>query len=209
MPSAQELARQLQQLSAEGICIRPRALTNTLFLRLFLSDLFIHGIGGGKYDQITDLIGEDLYGVRLPAYAVFSQTTLLPVTAPFVRQGEITEKRTQLRRMFFHPERFISLESFEDQKLHQVSSWMRRKRDAVQWDPPPPQRRQRHRQIVAANAKLRQFLLKKPEEFERSLAALERTAAMRLPWRSREWAYVLFPTAFLQRRLLDLRFAAS
>src|SRR5262249_2104913 len=35
-------------------CLRPRALALTLFVRLFASDLFIHGLGGAKYDQITD-----------------------------------------------------------------------------------------------------------------------------------------------------------
>src|SRR5262249_26691973 len=34
--------------------VRPRALTLTLFARVCLGDFFIHGIGGGKYDEVTD-----------------------------------------------------------------------------------------------------------------------------------------------------------
>src|SRR5262249_54518695 len=45
-----------QQLGERGMKIRPRALTNTLFARLFVGDLFVHGIGGGKYDELTDEI---------------------------------------------------------------------------------------------------------------------------------------------------------
>ena len=46
MPSAHG-----RELESSGLKVRSRALTNTLFARLFLCDLFIHGIGGGKYDE--------------------------------------------------------------------------------------------------------------------------------------------------------------
>jgi hypothetical protein len=39
-----------------GVKIRPRALMTTMYARLVLSDLFIHGIGGAKYDEVTDNI---------------------------------------------------------------------------------------------------------------------------------------------------------
>ena len=41
-------AEQLAALSSRGIKLRTRALTTTLFARLVLSDLFLHGIGGAK-----------------------------------------------------------------------------------------------------------------------------------------------------------------
>ncbi len=37
-----------------GRTIAPKALALTLFVRLFCCDLFIHGVGGGRYDQVTD-----------------------------------------------------------------------------------------------------------------------------------------------------------
>ncbi len=43
---------------AGACCVLPRALTTTLFLRTFIADLFIHGIGGGQYDRLTDRIVE-------------------------------------------------------------------------------------------------------------------------------------------------------
>lgn len=46
----------LREQSAAGIRLRPRALVTTMYARLVLADLFVHGIGGGKYDQLTDLI---------------------------------------------------------------------------------------------------------------------------------------------------------
>ena len=47
----------LRELPAQGIRLRTRALTTTLFTRLCLCDLFVHGIGGAKYDEMTDSTG--------------------------------------------------------------------------------------------------------------------------------------------------------
>lgn len=54
--------------------ISPRALTLTLFCRLFLADLFLHGIGGGEYDQVTDRIIRSFFGMTPPAFAVATAT---------------------------------------------------------------------------------------------------------------------------------------
>ena len=51
----------------------------TLFARLGLGDFFIHGIGGGKYDEVTDAIIRDYFGIEPPRYGVLSATLHLPV----------------------------------------------------------------------------------------------------------------------------------
>ena len=48
--------------------------TLTLFVRLCLADGFIHGIGGGTYDQVTDDIIRRYYGIEPPGYTVVSAT---------------------------------------------------------------------------------------------------------------------------------------
>jgi len=57
--------------------IRPRALTLTIFARLFLCDLFIHGVGGAKYDRITDRIIRNYFGIDPPEMACVSATLRL------------------------------------------------------------------------------------------------------------------------------------
>ena len=69
---------QLEDLAARGIKIRTRALSTTLFARLLLSDLFLHGIGGAKYDQVTNQIAEQFFGFALPEFAAVSATLRLP-----------------------------------------------------------------------------------------------------------------------------------
>ena len=73
--------RRLDGAGAAGLKVRSRALTNTLFARLFLSDLFIHGIGGGKYDELTDDIIRRFYECEPPDFLVLSATRLLPLPA--------------------------------------------------------------------------------------------------------------------------------
>ncbi|MCG3131685.1 MAG: hypothetical protein FLDDKLPJ_02490 [Phycisphaerae bacterium] len=65
-----------------GWAIRPRALTLTMWARVFLADVFIHGIGGAKYDRITDQIIRRFFGVAPPAYLCVSATLRLPISGP-------------------------------------------------------------------------------------------------------------------------------
>jgi hypothetical protein len=65
-------------LSQSGLRLSPRALTLTLFLRLFLADQFVHGIGGARYDQITDRVIERFFCLPAPAFTVATATLLFP-----------------------------------------------------------------------------------------------------------------------------------
>jgi len=67
-----------RRLEAEGCKVRTRALTTTLFSRLCFADLFVHGIGGGKYDELTDAIIERHFGVHPPSFLVLTGTLRLP-----------------------------------------------------------------------------------------------------------------------------------
>jgi hypothetical protein len=56
----------------------PRALTLTMFMRLVLVDQFVHGIGGGRYDQVTDQIILKHFGLLPPAFSVTTATLYFP-----------------------------------------------------------------------------------------------------------------------------------
>jgi hypothetical protein len=60
------------------IRIAPRALTLTMFLRLFACDQWIHGIGGARYDQVTDEIIRDFFRLDPPAFGVTTATLYFP-----------------------------------------------------------------------------------------------------------------------------------
>jgi len=96
-----------RQFMVSGMRIRPRALILTMFTRLFACDLFLHGIGGARYDTITDGIIEGFYGVKAPAYAAVSLTWLLPVGEVDFKDDELALVKRQLRDVEYNPQRFV------------------------------------------------------------------------------------------------------
>jgi hypothetical protein len=58
--------------------LSPRALTLTTFLRLLVVDQFVHGIGGGRYDQVTDRLIFRHFGLTPPKFAVTTATMFFP-----------------------------------------------------------------------------------------------------------------------------------
>jgi len=96
----------LRELPRRGLRLRTRALTTTLFARLCLSDVFVHGIGGAKYDEMTDRIIARFFGMAAPAFLTMSATVHLPLAEPFeVSPAELSRMTQQLRDLRFNPER--------------------------------------------------------------------------------------------------------
>ena len=95
------------ELPAEGIHIRSRALITTLWARLVLGDLFLHGIGGAKYDQVTDALICGFFGLRPPGFMVLSATLHLPIQRPTADVERPKDIAAELRRLVYHPERYI------------------------------------------------------------------------------------------------------
>lgn len=61
--------------------LAPRALTLTMLLRLLVADQFVHGIGGGRYDQVTDALVSRHFGLEPPRFAVTTATLFFPGAA--------------------------------------------------------------------------------------------------------------------------------
>ena len=100
-PAVAELAR----LSAAGWKVRTRALTTTLFLRLCLADLFVHGIGGAKYDEMTDEIVRRFLGLEPPQFLTVTATLHLPITPFSDPRPEIAALLRQLRDVEYNADR--------------------------------------------------------------------------------------------------------
>jgi hypothetical protein len=98
----------MQELESRGIKIRPRALITTMYARLFLSDLFIHGIGGAKYDELTDAIIRRFFGIEPPAFMTVTGTVRLPIPRPATTEADVRNVKQLIREIRFHPERFVN-----------------------------------------------------------------------------------------------------
>jgi hypothetical protein len=104
--------RELQQLESQGIRFRTRALTTTLFARLCIADLFVHGLGGSKYDQMTDRIVARFFGLPAPEFVTISATVLLPVPPLPVAAEDEHRLRRQLRELEYNSDRHLSGQAF-------------------------------------------------------------------------------------------------
>jgi hypothetical protein len=49
-----------------------------MFLRLFVADQFVHGIGGARYDQVLDRLIEREFGLEPPRFSVTTATLYFP-----------------------------------------------------------------------------------------------------------------------------------
>jgi hypothetical protein len=173
-------------------------LVTTLWARLALGDLFIHGIGGAKYDRVTDMLIERFFGLSAPGIMVVSATLLLPIERNRATDDDLRAVQRQLRELVYHPERYLNRS--DDASSAPIAA----KRGWVETPQTAGNARQRCHAIREANlalqlrlAPLRQSLLERQTQIMRKLQA-ERVLA------SREYAFCLYPEASLRGFLAGL-----
>lgn len=105
LSSCEDLESVFSDLS--GWRLRPRALTLTIWARLLLADLFIHGIGGAKYDRITDAIIADYYGITAPGMACVSATLHMDLPHNATTSDTVRRLRHTLRDLQYNPQRNV------------------------------------------------------------------------------------------------------
>lgn len=102
--------------------LRPKAITLTLFLRK-KCDLFIHGIGGAKYDEITDYIACRM-GWKLAPYGVVSATFFWDPSHDYCSKfKKYSELKFILKDFQWNPDRYIDVkESYQKRELVRLKS---------------------------------------------------------------------------------------
>jgi hypothetical protein len=172
-----------------GFKLRSRALTTTLFARLLLADLFVHGIGGGKYDELTDELIRHFYGLEPPAFLILSATKLLPLTTFPRGPDDCRHLAREARDVHYNPQRHLPADLLPDLRplLAEKQAWIERQSDDAAG------RRQRFARLRELTAALRTPL----EGHERELRAeldrcgheLEANAVLR----RRDYSFCLYP----------------
>ncbi len=190
------IVRAFLDLGKQGFKVRSRALTNTMYARLFLCDLFIHGIGGGKYDEVTDAIIRRYYGVEPPAYLVLSATLLLPLPHYPVNLDDCRRLRREARDLYFNPQCHL-----DDSALSQpqVAGLAARKEALVRQEPADRRgRRERFRQIREVNELLRAFVEGGLEALRQGEAECEAEVRANAILKRRDYPFVLYPEQTLR-----------
>lgn len=94
-----------KNLEMQGTRVRPRALSTTIFARLLLSDAFIHGIGGAKYDEVTDQMIQNFYQVTPPEFMVVSATARLNLIKNVETVSAVKAANQIARDIWWNPQR--------------------------------------------------------------------------------------------------------
>ena len=201
---AQRAVEQLMELAASGIKIRTRALATTLFARLVLSDLFFHGIGGAKYDQVTDQIAQQFCGFEPPQFATVSATLRLPITYDRVNRMHGRDLNQQVRELRFHPERFVNLNGAPSiRESPGVAELIAEKRRWIELTKTPENAKRRHVAITMANEALQKHLAPLHCQLEAEREVIERRRRAHAILESREYSFCLFPRRHFEPLLLD------
>ena len=178
----------LQELPAMGIRLRTRALTTTMFARFLLGDLFIHGIGGAKYDELGDEVAGRFFQFTPPPYLTLSLTLRLGLADDPASPSLLETVERRIRDLQYNPERHLQGQSLDPD----TETWIRAKQDAILG--PVETHRQRvdrfkaiRRCNEAINPLVTQLLDEAREERSQMLVGLQHNAISH----SREFPFIL------------------
>ena len=178
--------------------LRPRALTLTLFARVCLGDFFIHGIGGGKYDEVTDDIIRNYFGIEPPAYQVLSATLHLPLPAFPATAADLRRAERRVRDLHWNPELHFTSAIAADPD---VEAFVCQKELLTTHEPPltdRPARKNWYRRLRAVNADLRPYVADQLPKAEAERERIHAEVAANAVLRRRDYPWVLYPEATLR-----------
>ncbi|HEV3146661.1 MAG TPA: hypothetical protein VGZ47_22435 [Gemmataceae bacterium] len=176
------------ELAQLGVQLTTRALTTTMFLRLCVADLFIHGIGGAKYDDLTDDIIRRYFGIDPPEYMVVSGTLLLPFEDKLFPRFGCGTPRRKARDVLWNPQRYLEADDPAARELAaEKQHWIEQKpADSAG-------RRERFYQLQSLTLRLRKYVAELQQRAEEDLNRCEAEAAANKILTNREYAFVLYP----------------
>jgi hypothetical protein len=192
--SSENISR-LRDLISKGIKIRPKAIVNTMYSRMFFSDLFIHGIGGAKYDLITDEIIREFFGVDPPAYAVISATLHLPYKPYDVSNDDVIALKHVIKDMGYNPDKYASGKIMEDTGMKSMVS---EKRELIAGNTRNSEEKHRaFERLKELNDLMKEKIRPLIEEKEKELEGLEKKIMYNSIVTNREYLFCIYPESML------------
>ncbi|MGB1816642.1 MAG: hypothetical protein ACPHJ3_14885 [Rubripirellula sp.] len=190
-------AEKLSSMITPEFKLRPRALLTTMYARLILSDLFIHGIGGAKYDQLGDRIIHSFFMVDPPEFMVMSATVKLPSDQSSDNAIRVSQLKRELRDTRFQPERFAEVAELD-------GSLIERKKQLLENQPAPNARGDWHREITEITRTLAACLDGERSRLAAELVTARRQASSDAILSSREHPFCVFSLQYLQNTFSEL-----
>ncbi len=190
---------QLLELPGRRVRLRSRALTTTMFARLLLGNLFIHGIGGAKYDELGDEVMRQFFGTEPPAFSTLSMTLWLGLGDNPASLDQLHQIERAKRDLIYNPDRH-----FTDTPPDEVQGWIDAKRKAIAAPQATHQERlERFQEIRRINEILQPWVSRAGEELVEEHARLQSGLRWNTVARNREYAFVLHSEAKLRKALAE------
>jgi hypothetical protein len=200
----------LRDLQNRGWRLRTRALTTTLFARLCLADLFVHGLGGAKYDEMTDRLIARFFHLPAPGFLLLSATVRLPLSPHSVLPEDERRLRRQLRELDFHSDRHLpsaisgELAALVAEKNQLIAAQRevaaaRGGKSVVPETPGIPAGYERLRRLQVVNGKLAQYTQPERQRLHEELARTIEQITANTVMQNREYPFCLFPAEKLKR----------
>jgi len=188
---------QLLTLPERGVRLRTRALTTTMFARYLLGDLFLHGIGGAKYDELGDAVSGRFFGIEPPGYMTLSMTLWLGLDSDASAPARLAAAARELRDLTYNPDRHLA-----DPAEPVAARWIEAKHRAVAAPAETEgEKLERFRSIRRCNEALQPFVADRRAAVEAERQALLASVHRNGVARSREYASVLHSRRKLRRAL--------
>jgi hypothetical protein len=193
--------------TSELRALRPRAFTLTLFARVCLGDFFIHGIGGGKYDEATDEIIRNYYGLEAPAYQVLTATLHLPLPKFPTSAGDLSRLLRLRRELRWNPQRHID----SSQPLSPAVMELLERKSRLIADEPDrrshAERRVWYRSLQGVTQQLAERLGSRMVEVDAAIRDARQEVEANSVLQRRDYSWVLYPEESLKpflQRFLDI-----
>lgn len=194
----------LLDLQQQGLHLRPSALTTTLFARLFLANLFVHGIGGSRYDEVTDRLIQEYFGIPAPSFLTISGTLHLPLgPAPNVTPADRRQILDTRRRLEYNALQILDADEVPVLRKRKQTLLREQQADKLEASVASrTRRRARFREFQALNKELANHTGRHHDLLSRELASIDRLLAARAILTNREFSFWLYPENTL-RTFLD------
>jgi hypothetical protein len=197
-------------LQQAGICLRPKAISLTLFTRLFLTDWFVHGVGGSFYEQITNHIIEKYYKMKLPEFGIATCTMRLPLSDNVAFSNDISRLRHKMHDTRYNPEKYIDRSKLKNQ---QVTSLIKAKKEQIELandrSMSSGKRKSAWKSLIETNQKLLEYTECANKKLEDKIVESENNQISREVCGSREYFFGLFPKQTLDEITGSFTFPCS
>lgn len=191
-----------------GYRLRPKAVSLTLFVRLFLADWFVHGVGGVLYEPVTDYLIENYYKIKPLKFGVATctMTSPLPNTAAFP-EDNIAQLKHKQHNIKHNPDRYINESML---KKEPVASLLQIKEERIAQTKdlslPSALRKSAWISLSIINKKLFEYAKDTDEELEKKIVESEKNKISQEVCNCREYFFGLFPVEKLRKVAESLTF---